>query len=320
MVDMSQDASSSGQQETQGEGLADAIGMELYCGGNVIEFKFLKKLFFFIVAEVNPSVPEKVEDIPVGYLADSSMRSPTFDPSVQQAVSTDGSEGPTVKHLASDEDKTLCSYIIAIEEDDDDVQFVQESQQEPTVSASDSSSHSMPQTSAKTSDQSFALNKDSDSTSDWTSEETTAGRFICHTCDRSFSQKISLASHMQTHKSNFCGDCKKSFPHQDELNAHTCDRLFAFNVDSRVCRLCGKRFANPSALKIHSVVHTGEKPYSCNVCGKSFTQKGNLKSHQRIHTGEKPHHCVKCGKSFSQKISLKQHLMAHNCLVNDKST
>lgn len=265
-------------------------------------------------------MPEKIEEIPVGYLADSSMCSPTFDPSAQQTLSTDGAEERTVQLLANDEEKTLCSYIIAIEEDDDDVQFVQESQQEPTVSASDGSSHSVPQMSAKTSEKSFALNQDSDSISDGNSEETTAGRFICHICDRTFVHKITLTIHMQTHKSNFCGVCKKSFRHKDELNTHTCDCPIASDVDSRVCSLCGKRFANPSALKIHSVVHTGEKPYSCNVCGKGFTQKGNLKSHQRVHTGEKPHHCVKCGKSFCQKISLKQHLMAHNCLENGKTT
>lgn len=265
-------------------------------------------------------MPEKIEEIPFGYLADSSMCSPTFDPSTQQALSTDGTEEAAVNLLASDEEETLCSYIIAIEEDDDDVQFVQESQQEPTVSASDSSSHSIAQTSAKTSENSFALNKDSDSISDCNSEENTVGRFVCQICERTFFHKISLANHIQTHKSNFCGVCKKSFPHRDELNAHVCDRPTASDVDSRVCPLCGKRFANPSALRIHSVVHTGEKPFICNLCGKRFTQKGNLKSHQRIHTGEKPHHCVKCGKSFSQKISLKQHLMAHSSLENNKTT
>lgn len=188
------------------------------------------------------------------------------------------------------------------------------------MSASDGSSLSKHQTSPNTYENTSALNNVSDSVSERISKGTTGERLICHICDRTFSQKVTLTIHMQSHNSIFCGMCKKSFPHEDHLNAHTCDPSAGFDMDSRVCRVCGKKFANPSALKTHSVVHTGEKPYSCNMCGKRFTQKGNLKSHQRIHTGEKPYHCVKCGKRFSQKISLKHHLMAHNTLENDNQT
>uniref|UniRef100_A0A673C695 C2H2-type domain-containing protein n=1 Tax=Sphaeramia orbicularis TaxID=375764 RepID=A0A673C695_9TELE len=58
------------------------------------------------------------------------------------------------------------------------------------------------------------------------------------------------------------------------------------------CDQCGKTFYRAHGLKMHQMVHTGErKPFRCETCGKSFNQADTLKGHQRIHTGERPFSC-----------------------------
>lgn len=144
-----------------------------------------------------------------------------------------------------------------------------------------------------------------------TARDPNRGKFTCRICSRAFFHKGTLTHHMKSHKSNFCNICKQHFPHRNKLNSHTCVPPVPSQRVTKSCELCGKTFANPSALRIHYVVHTGEKPYRCSLCGKGFTQKGNLKCHLRIHTGERPFRCVKCGKTFTQKVNLNHHLMAH---------
>ncbi|XP_028454371.1 zinc finger protein 350 [Perca flavescens] len=269
--------------------------------------------------EHEESIAEEPEQLSVSYSGSTCNLS--FDQNGEQVVCAGGTEEPTIQLISiNDTEEAFSTHIIPIEEDDndnydEDLQFVEGSPQEPTMKAADGPSHNKQHPSpANNSENSTDLDKESHDDCYIFNVETARDpdKFTCQICGRTFFHKGTLTLHMKSHKSNFCNICKQHFPHRNKFNKlHTCVPPVASQRVSRSCELCGKTFANPSALRIHYVVHTGEKPYRCSFCGKGFTQKGNLKCHLRIHTGERPFCCVKCGKTFTQKINLSHHLTTH---------
>lgn len=116
------------------------------------------------------------------------------------------------------------------------------------------------------------------------------GRFECPLCDKSFSLKRNLTSHLRRH-------------------------LFQPTFE---CEVCGKKFKRRSELRAHAVVHTQEKPFECKVCHRRFARQSDLRSHERTHQGLKPFVCpVKgCGACFSRAFDCKRHMaLKHKCDV-----
>ncbi|XP_041673332.1 zinc finger protein 54-like isoform X2 [Cheilinus undulatus] len=247
------------------------------------------------------------EQSSVGYSGVSSSSSLSFD----QDGEKDVSEEHCLQLVSIDNaEESLSAHVISIDEnndDDDDVQFIHESQQEPRMNAVGGSIYK--QQNSENSAFNKGLPFDLNMINFETVRDPNQDKFTCGICNKTFFHKSTLTLHIKTHNENFCSICRQFFPHISDYNTHTCVPLYSSKTLS--CELCGKAFANPSALRIHSVVHTGEKPFRCSFCGKGFTQKGNLNCHLRIHTGERPFCCVKCGKSFTQKVNLKHHMMSH---------
>ncbi|XP_071964917.1 uncharacterized protein [Antedon mediterranea] len=87
------------------------------------------------------------------------------------------------------------------------------------------------------------------------------------------------------------------------------------NKDNTVlweCSICDKVFSEKIRCLRHSLIHTGEKPYTCSHCSRQFNLRSNAKRHVIIHIrnngGEKLSKCTICNKVFAFEGQLKYHL------------
>ncbi len=116
--------------------------------------------------------------------------------------------------------------------------------------------------------------------------------FTCTLCDKSFTLKGSLITHIETFHQKL-----KPFHHQE-------------------CTLCKKLFASRDSLTMHiDAIHRKRTPFTCTLCNRSFTQKGNLNRHidSVHHIHNRRFSCALCDKLFAEKRALTMHFaIVHN--------
>lgn len=133
--------------------------------------------------------------------------------------------------------------------------------------------------------------------------------FYCQHCDNKFISEKRLNSHLQNiHRSIYPFSCKqcdrKPFKSKEEYLEHK--KLHPEQVYH--CDLCGKDLKSREGLKLHELIHSGEKPHCCLKCDYRGRTSAQLRQHMYNHMDTKTEQCEHCGKAFFTKGKLKEHL------------
>ena len=96
-------------------------------------------------------------------------------------------------------------------------------------------------------------------------------KWTCEVCGKIFAHTSNYKNHIRTHSDErpfVCHVCSIGFKERYHLKKHT---LFKHTGElNEVCRRCGKRFKDSTAVRAHERIHSDARPYTCQRCGKAF--------------------------------------------------
>ncbi|XP_059059165.1 oocyte zinc finger protein XlCOF6.1-like isoform X2 [Achroia grisella] len=136
-------------------------------------------------------------------------------------------------------------------------------------------------------------------------------RIPCKLCDKTFASHSARYKHNKINHLGIkqrCNICNKYV-----VNARAHQMVMHNSKELRhKCVSCDRGFISQSALDVHMVTHTKDRPFGCGMCEKSFRTKITMLQHRRqVHEKEKSHLCQFCSKSFFKKYHLQIHLRSH---------
>lgn len=86
------------------------------------------------------------------------------------------------------------------------------------------------------------------------------------------------------------------------------------------CDLCNFSSRRHRSVKVHKLLHSGERPFLCDLCPASYTRKHHLLKHRNLHMTAKEGKesktmtiitCDTCGFTCAHKASLQRHQLMH---------
>ena len=121
--------------------------------------------------------------------------------------------------------------------------------------------------------------------------------FMCSICRETFSCRTAIQLHrVAVHPSEGegpkqCPHCDKILPNSVRLSLHK-NVSHALNAQEVTCEICAKTFGNIRLVHSH-IARVHKKTYGkiCHECGRSFHDAYQLRVHSLTHSGLKPYQC-----------------------------
>lgn len=138
--------------------------------------------------------------------------------------------------------------------------------------------------------------------------------FTCPYCDKKFSRKANLTSHLNVHsedKKFECDICGLKLKTKGNLRVHK----KIHSEDFVSCTICGKQFKTQNQLTNHKISHSDEKKYSCERCDVAYKRSKELQNHLlSVHFNIKKYECPWCPKNFVNNSNFRKHKKAMHSL------
>ncbi|XP_052739381.1 zinc finger protein 271 isoform X2 [Bicyclus anynana] len=132
--------------------------------------------------------------------------------------------------------------------------------------------------------------------------------YVCDLCDKAFKLRHQLVIHKIKHipERVYCKLCKRLYVSQSELDKHVC------KYSAVVCPVCGKICKNRGESRRHFLrVHDKDNYYKCDRCPKTYKNRQSLVVHQNKHDGIRKHACEFCSAKFYDYSVLTKHRRTH---------